>query len=150
MSNELATPKLVACPSDSERTAHTNFNWYTGFSKGNVSYGFGADLDEGLPSMVMTLDRNAGPCASGAAPTSLTIYKNFVMMGTNAPTIANNNIGWSETQLHMKAGNVLLADGSVQQPSFTRLSETLKNSGDTSHAAENGIPIGANRAWFPN
>jgi prepilin-type N-terminal cleavage/methylation domain-containing protein len=151
MSNELATPKLLVCPSDSERQEQKTFVWNTSFSTNCLSYAVGIDLDEGIPSMIMTMDRNAGPCTGGNPPLSGAIYKKFSILGINPPTGANPNIGWSETQLHMKAGNLLLCDGSVQQPSFTRLAEYVRNSGDISpHAAENGIVGGINRVWFPN
>lgn len=150
MSNELARTKLLVCPADSEKASHTNFTWYTGFTKANLSYGFGVDMDLGLPSLIMSLDRNAGPCVAGAPPYSATIYKNFAVIGTNAPSSPANNVGWSATQMHMQQGNALLSDGSVQMAPFERLAELAKKSGDLAHSPENGIIMGANRAFFPN
>jgi prepilin-type N-terminal cleavage/methylation domain-containing protein len=150
MSNELVTPKILACPADSEKAAQTNFTWYAGFTKANLSYGFGIDIDKSLPSMIMSLDRNAGPCVAGSPPTSSSIYRNFVVLGTNAPSVSGNNVGWSEYQSHMKEGNALLCDGSVQMAPYERLAELTKKSGDVMRPVENGIVGGANRAYFPN
>jgi prepilin-type processing-associated H-X9-DG protein len=69
-------------------------------------------------------------------------------MGTN---FAANVVTpcWTDSKMHQKNGNVLLADGSVQQLSSPKLREQLRNSGDTTTAsADQGNNL-ANRLMFP-
>jgi prepilin-type N-terminal cleavage/methylation domain-containing protein len=142
MSNELSTPKIVVCPSDSGRNPATNFTTQfrssTGASGVNtgatnfISYFVGGDAIDTLPQTILTGDGNIGVLNGGAAP-------------VNALTGAGNGNGggigtaksaafmvtataaeWTSGQLHLNAGNIGLADGSVQQVSDGGLLSALQ------------------------
>ncbi|NGO39189.1 type II secretion system protein [Limisphaera ngatamarikiensis] len=144
LSNELSTPKVVVCPSD-ERNARTNFlvppapmaDFRDNMA---VSFFIGQDADETMPSMFLSGDRNIyGPQTQ---PTSNNGYGNSpqppqppspgarVALTTNAATL--NNVGWTD-KMHQRQGNILLADGSVQQWSTSRLREAARQTGDVSN-----------------
>jgi prepilin-type N-terminal cleavage/methylation domain-containing protein/prepilin-type processing-associated H-X9-DG protein len=145
MSNELSTPKILACPSD-ERNAHTNFaiqfanlSQAAGayFNNFEVSYFLGIDASDNNPQMALAGDRN--------------IYGTGPGLTTLPPTFPGNGYGYAQTiaqaegtnflanvvtpcwtdKMHQKNGNVLLADGSVQQLSSSKLRDQFRNSGDT-------------------
>ena len=68
-------------------------------------------------------------------------FLEFVAMGTNFLATATAPC-WTD-KMHQKQGNVLLADGSVQQLSSSRLRDQLRNTGDTT------TTTGVNTLMFP-
>ena len=156
MSNELGTPKIVVCPSDGDRAAKDNFGAAFGANVvgGNisVSYFVGKEADESNPQMILAGDRNVGvkPAAgwtgvaspgglTGFSPNAANYVGSYQALTNQAWTPAENlNFQWTD-KLHQAAGNITLADGSVQQPSSSKLRQTLKSAGD---------PNG-NLAYFP-
>jgi prepilin-type processing-associated H-X9-DG protein len=144
LSNELSTPKVVVCPSD-ERNARTNFlvppAAMADFRDNTaVSFFIGQDADETMPSMFLSGDRNIyGPQTQPAANNG---YGNSpatpagarVALTTNVATL--NNVGWTD-KMHQRQGNVLLADGSVQQWSTSKLREAARQTGDVSTPQQN-------------
>jgi hypothetical protein len=138
MSNELNTPKVLYCPSEeSGRTAATTFapSAATGQPYNNdmnVSYFVGVDAQDTYPQMVLTGDHNIGsgsPPTANYQPSATGNTTPFVFMGTNFPTATAALPGWTDA-LHSRAGNVGIADGSVQQVTRSRLQDQFKNSGD--------------------
>jgi len=170
MSNELSTPKVLVCPSD-DTIAHTNFlmqvNVYSQVAyagqftlcNANVSYFVGRDAVENNPQMLLAGDRNIygsstlttyGTAQStqnggyGDSPdhgSSPTLTGGLFAMGTNFLATATAPC-WTD-KMHQKQGNVLLADGSVQQLSSSRLRDQLRNTGDTT------TTTGVNTLMFP-
>jgi prepilin-type N-terminal cleavage/methylation domain-containing protein/prepilin-type processing-associated H-X9-DG protein len=162
MSNELSTPKILNCPSDSESSIHTNFLMIAGgqavapFTPGTqytlnnvaVSYFVGVDATESNPQMLLAGDRNiygnatttaydANAAAKNNGYGNSTIHQGVsgspgivYGMGTNWAAAATAPC-WTD-KVHQKQGNILLADGSVQQVSSSRLRDQLRNTGDTS------------------
>jgi prepilin-type N-terminal cleavage/methylation domain-containing protein len=110
VSNELSTPKVVLCPADYSRTiAATNFTF---FNNSNVSYFVGLDTIKTDPQGIFSGDNNI---------TNGTRIKNGILeLTTNRPA------GWTD-DTHHKVGNLLLADGSVQQVSSTGLRTAIVN-----------------------
>jgi len=173
MSNELNTPKILACPSEWE-TTRTPLQPATSFgdSVGNTlgfykdlcaSYFIGVDAQDIYPQMMLAGDHNLGAAAaaggvpitefssataSAAAGTGTGAYQT---LGTNATTTL---VGYMDNQ-HGKQGNVLMADGSVQGFSSSQFRQALANTGDSSHAAGTGagagnsFGAGYNRLQFP-
>lgn len=147
LSNELNTPKVLVCPSDS-RTAASSFAHttppagQTAFGYTNVSYFIGLDALDTYPQMFLAGDRNIGTLAG----TTVTPYTGLRVLGTNLPNGSVAGAGaWSDAQ-HQKSGNVGLADGSVQGFTVSKLRDGLRNSGDpTSTSAATG-----NRLLFTN
>ena len=123
ISNELSTPKIVSCPADPERRVAPNFN---SFDNTNLSYFIGFPADEN-PRSIMAGDRNLTTNGVAVGPGLLHI-------GTN------QNAGFSK-KIHNNAGNVLLADGSVQQVTSGRFQETVVNAAMASTNAINPLLI---------
>ncbi len=136
ISNELSTPKIVVCPSDSDRTTSTNFG---GIMKNannkNISYFVGLDASEENPQTVLGGDRNVTRNVDITTPAakedlsreSKTVVKlTWVADMIKDPNNKANKIGFS-TKIHQQAGNILLGDGSVQQVTSAKLREQLRD-----------------------
>jgi len=113
MSNELATPKCVLCPRDTNRDNATNFT--TDFNNSRISYFVGVDADENYPQKFLSGDANFE--IGGAA-----VKSGLLEFSTNAP------IGWTAAR-HQFAGNISLSDGSVQSLYNTNLASQLQQTG---------------------
>jgi prepilin-type N-terminal cleavage/methylation domain-containing protein len=112
MSNELNTPRILFCPNDddpAQREANQfAVTWdyappgpavqFSGNS--NTSYFVGVDATDLKPSMPLAGDRNI-------TLSNLALRAGLHSLPTNAPT------GWSD-KMHVRQGNILLSDGSVQ------------------------------------
>ena len=97
MSNELVTPKILVCPSDTNRTKADDF---AHLSNANLSYFVALDADESKAQRLLSGDRNI---------TGGTLSNGFLRVLT-----PQTDAGWT-TALHNNAGNIGLSDGSVQQ-----------------------------------
>jgi len=169
MSNELSTPKVVYCPSDSYlATPATAFLYNSAGSSGGtvfntctvptatapagaltasggVSYFINGDAVESDPQMIICGDRNLG---SGASAT-LNTAANYAYIATAAnpskssqaatlaqqtmtPSVATaastTQMSWTQNEMHQKTGNLLIADGSVQQTTVSGLHTAMQNS----------------------
>jgi prepilin-type N-terminal cleavage/methylation domain-containing protein len=160
MSNELSTPKIVACPSDA-RVANPATNFVTQFWVGPInpapvgygnattyqpytSYFVGGDAIDTEPQTILSGDRNIG--AGGTPTTMLTGAGNGTAAGGGYQTAASTAFttgaatqlaGWTQGDLHLGAGNIGLADGSAQQVSVNGLREALASA--TNNAATPGL-----------
>ena len=141
MSNELSTPRVVLCPSDSNpaRTQATNWTQVVfGLGKipnvfpaaaGNkaMSYLIGLDAQDTMPSTILAADRNI----TNDMPTKVIFpIQNrgiYAKLWTNHSY--KSGAGYTK-DTHQNAGNLVLGDGSVQQATSAKLKEQLKNSGD--------------------
>jgi len=102
LSNELATPKVLLCPTDTRKLA-INF---ASLTDANVSYFAGLDADETRPSSLLAGDRNLTINGVDAKGGIVEIH----------PT---DQLGWSKA-MHRYSGNVVVGDGSVQSLSDSR------------------------------
>ena len=167
MSNELSTPKILYCPSESESSYRQAATSFAGANVGtanaipftndlNVSYFIGVDSQETYPQMLLTGDHNLGGNANPptvaylAAPSTGTP---FVYLGTNFTV--NMGPAYLDT-MHSKQGNAGLADGSVQGFTRSRLQDALRGSGDMGRAAGTFVQaagvtagVGCNRIQLP-
>jgi prepilin-type N-terminal cleavage/methylation domain-containing protein len=134
LSNELNTPKIVICPSDSGRLEATTFaetakvvDKQSVFFKGNinVSYFIGFDADEGRPQTLLSGDRNV---TNNVGQTRDNISKAAILKIAAKTQDAKGGASWTG-DTHQNNGNVVLGDGSVQQMSSQRLRDTLRNAG---------------------
>jgi prepilin-type processing-associated H-X9-DG protein len=112
MSNELSTPKILFCPAETDRNRFIATNW--NINNSNISYFVGIDAKESSPGMILGGDHNL---INGA-----TIKNGILELTTNQPA------GWT-AEMHNKVGNILLADGSVQQVDVPGLRKLIENSG---------------------
>ncbi len=140
-SNELSSPKVVYCPSESAPASRIQAGVFgptsgstIGFlSDNNVSYAVGVDAIDTSPQMILLADHNIGNLGAanpvGSTPvTHLAIPPAGYYLGTNWN--ANQGPGWTSAN-HNAAGNIGLADGSVQQVTTSGLKQALSNTGDT-------------------
>ena len=115
ISNELSTPKILACPSDTRKPAPD----FSALSNANISYFLGVDAKESAPQVLLAGDRN--------------LITNGVPAGGGLLEFTTNlTVGWT-AQMHNNAGNVLFADGHADSMSNTRLQEQLPYSGVASN-----------------
>lgn len=163
MSNELNTPKILLCPSETaqssgsiaaiDTTPAIVFGPTAGTTKGftsdlNTSYFVGVDAVETSPQMFLAGDHNLGVGANQATKTG-----SFNSAGTNSAW-ASTAIGWQNNN-HSKQGNVCLVDGSVQSLDTAQFRLALNKTGDTSRFAGNfanapgSVGVGVNRLQFP-
>jgi prepilin-type processing-associated H-X9-DG protein len=123
--NELATPKILACPSDTKRPASefsTNPErglFHANFRNSAISYFLGHPLSQ-TPKGILAGDRNmrvSEPIVScsvfGNSPTNIRIR----------PTV-DTAVAWTNG-LHMNVGNFLYLDGQVDQLSNIGLQKVL-------------------------
>jgi hypothetical protein len=126
MSNELATPKVLYCPSDEEHACATQFD--ATFSVSNISYFVGIDATEYNPQMILSGDDH--------------LQLNGIPVKSGLSTFAtNSDLGWTSSRhvpvkehFWMPApnehnGNIGLADGSAQQLTSAGLQHALQQTG---------------------
>ncbi len=118
MSNELVSPKVLVCNSDGAKSKASDFlnNNTTSFGKGandntTLSYFAGIDADESKPQTVLSGDRNI---------TGSLNWTETVVTGNNP------DADWDAT-IHVRAGNIGLGDGSVQQLNGQSLKKQIAN-----------------------
>jgi prepilin-type processing-associated H-X9-DG protein len=113
MSNELSTPKILLCPQDARRVWATNFS--AGFGNSNISYFVGLNAVETDPHTI--LDGDDDLIVSGAP------------VGSGILKLATNTLVKWTNDRHQEAGNLGMADGSVQQVATNGLPEALQQTG---------------------
>jgi len=115
-SNELSSPKILACPGDPNRSK--GVDWQTNFVSGvNLSYWIARDGDETRPQKFLAGDRNLvmGNAAIPATDAVLTF------------TTANANTANWTSEIHNKAGNYLLSDGSATQAAVPAIINQMRS-----------------------
>jgi prepilin-type N-terminal cleavage/methylation domain-containing protein len=131
MSNELSTPKLLLCTSDNGHTTAAT-NWLQFYSPPGgqyLSYFVCGDAADTYPQMVLDGDRNINSSAAVGTPaTSLSMTNNgFSITTANGDTAVAAPWAWTANDMHLKVGNIGLADGSVQQTTCSGLWNALVN-----------------------
>jgi competence protein ComGC len=107
MSNELPSTEVLVCPADVRKRA---LDFRAVLANEHVSYFVDVDATPSSPSMFLTGDRNL--------TNGLEVMDHLLLLDTN------HGAGWTH-RIHVRQGNIGLADGSVQQFSNTRLREGL-------------------------
>jgi hypothetical protein len=130
--NEINSPKILACPSDGNRTK--NSGWYavgTGVDfdyKKHMSYFFGTNADETKPQTILSGDQNVTGGGTGVA-----------RKWTN-PDV--NNIDASfDTLCHVTAGNLGLGDGSSVQVNPQALKKQISSALQSGSASAAGPEV---------
>jgi prepilin-type N-terminal cleavage/methylation domain-containing protein len=158
MSNELSTPKVIYCPSDSfHSAAATNFNAVdvTGnalgaaqTAVGKISYFVNGDAAESDPQGIMSGDLNIGTAGTTSASAPSTYAFTQASAGATptltqayqiTPAAWNGAAYWAWTQndFHQKSGNLCLADGSVQAATISGLHTYMINSTNSNQGSYN-------------
>jgi prepilin-type N-terminal cleavage/methylation domain-containing protein len=144
MSNELVTPKILACPADISRTALSTETGATAtgpllsaatgwaaFGNRNLSYFVEGNAYDKYPKMILIGDRNIGTTTSWSSPAAtMNMYNNgyaekAVTGIAPQPKLYNFPWEWTDLDIHQGAGNLGLTDGSVQQASLGGLHQAL-------------------------
>ncbi len=146
--NDLSSPRILVCPTDTDRFPATDFltdtnsPTYSGSfahpSKRNLalSYFYAAGPDEASPRRLLLGDRNLtrDPKRSDQSPGT------NVLTGTQRLGSTTNEVKdlrWASS-VHDRGGNMAFMDGSAQQLTSGKLREAVMNTGDTT-----------NRIWLP-
>lgn len=128
-SNELSSPKVLACSSDggaSKETRWENLNGpTTGTGGSDISYFLGLKADENRPQSILAGDRNIGTAPNGG------------YIDKNGLTINSTNYTWDST-IHANAGNLGLSDGSATQASPNDLARQIQADLNTATATTAG------------
>jgi prepilin-type N-terminal cleavage/methylation domain-containing protein len=154
MSNELSTPKVLHCPSDTSATssptdngnsanatgpiAAAATNW-SGFGPQGLSYFVCGDASDKHPKMILIGDRNIGNTIGGASSDT----KDYGALPADKMNMVNagfcNATGvlgatykpvpwaWTDPDLHMDSGNLGLADGSATQSTLKGLMNAISD-----------------------
>jgi hypothetical protein len=145
MSNELSTPKVLLCPSDTARAAGTNFITGTSatdttkFNNGQISYFACGDAADAYPQMIIAGDRNIGTintlgtassgsvsgtggAASGTAVTAQTLAQGLALSSS-----LTSYYSWTSGDMHLKTGNLGLTDGSVASDTVSAQQSQFNN-----------------------
>ena len=119
VSNELASTKLLLCPSDVRRIAATNF---ATLALTNISYAMCNEADEKRPRVTLSVDRNLTGFDFTGLPDNINC---FVLTSANTGA---RTAKWRQGMCHgANSGVVAISDGSVQQWNDSRLVQTLVN-----------------------
>lgn len=124
LSNELATPKVLCCPS--EKLHGASKNWaepHAGdFCMKSVSYLLGVDTVEAAPKMLLSGDGLLSPEDDEYVYYYATLIPQYLEVW--------DHVYWNRKYGHKGFGNVTLGDGSAHRLSTPRLKEFLSHTGD--------------------
>jgi prepilin-type N-terminal cleavage/methylation domain-containing protein len=110
--NELSTPKILVCPSDTERTAGDK--WSTLDGDRHISFFLGYDAQESKSQTVLAGDRNV---YGGGGGNDLT---------WNTAVGSSVDATWDDT-MHVRQGYVVLSDASVHHTTTGQLKEQVSS-----------------------
>jgi prepilin-type processing-associated H-X9-DG protein len=113
ISNELANPKILACPEDPGRKRTNQFG---GVTRNSLSYFVAVDVSPTNGNRILTGDRNI--CVAGKLTNGL------------ISIVAPGTVSWTPL-MHKGNGNVALADGSAHQITTSGLQQLLRCSAVT-------------------
>ncbi len=153
LSNELSTPKILLCPSDSKKKPAASWRAMlasngTPVSSPNksVSYYVGLTASEEQPQSILSGDRNltngvgSNPAIfNGDTGTTTQGRKIIINAPTGSPVRTINTTAGFTGSIHQNAGNFLLGDGSVQQVSSGRAREQLRDAGTATDSTQEFI-----------
>jgi prepilin-type N-terminal cleavage/methylation domain-containing protein/prepilin-type processing-associated H-X9-DG protein len=152
LSNELSTPKIILCPSDSKKKPASSWRSMLG-SNGSagpnqsVSYFVGITASEEQPQTILAGDRNLTNDL-GSTPALFngdtgTTTKGILVTilapaGTGVAKSASTHAGFTGG-IHQNSGNFLLGDGSVQQVTSGRAKEQIRDAGAATDSKQDFI-----------
>lgn len=119
LSNELSTPKMLACPSDRLVSVKSSWGSYASNSVVSVSYFAGLCASEKAPRAILLGDRNlTGLSDMSECQNASALYAGGI----------STNSSW-DPDVHHRAGNVTFVDGSVlhlKTPQLRMAAETAR------------------------
>jgi len=130
MSNEVVTPKLLNCPSDTRRAAET----WAALRETNVSYFLGIESKEDRPGSPLIGDRNLG----GGRPRRDCPVALVTSIADEYTATYIPRAHWTNT-IHHFVGNVSIGDASAHLVSRKQMQQIFWTSGDDATAFNNHI-----------
>ena len=136
VTNEINTPKVLVCPSDSSKKVATTWTGVNGFVGDNthVSYFVGYEAKEALPQTMLAGDRNIAGGDNGQACGMFT--------GAQASSLTIT-ASWDNT-IHVNAGDIGLSDGSAIQLTTAGLQKQASASDQDNGNNHPRLPIDPN------
>ncbi len=128
MKNELQTPKIVVCPSDTRAPATA----WTNLADANVSYFVGVDSREDKTGMLLTGDRNI----EGGKPNQSCPVAGITGVAIQFGKAEIPKIRW-DSSIHRRVGNVSIGDSSAHQVNTRATQDILLASDDEKGSAFN-------------
>ncbi|MEY4918780.1 MAG: hypothetical protein RL616_2693 [Verrucomicrobiota bacterium] len=126
MSNELSTPKILYCPSDSaRRQAATDFD---DGMKTRISYFIGADATDTNPAAFLSGDDNLTINGVHPKPGLMNVSANAALGWDDTRHNDTTRQSWF-TKTRAGGGNIGLTDGSVQSVNQPGLTNLLRQTG---------------------
>ena len=124
-SNELSTPKILVCPSHREKTPVDDWALLSGAV--NISFFFGKDANETKPLTILAGDSNI-----------YSVTGDGLDIAWNEAAGSSIDATWEAT-VHVRKGEICLADGSVQQTTTPQLQELISTALTSSGGSTNVI-----------
>jgi prepilin-type N-terminal cleavage/methylation domain-containing protein len=143
---ELGSPKVLGCPSDASNAqggvtrngaapsasgfrfnaGDSQANWFPGGAQDNarLSYGFSPTTDDAQPYGLLSFDRNINVNGALVSAPAINQYLNPANAGGYSDHNQNGAPTWTGN-IHNIAGNICLADGSVQQTVNSTLNRAM-------------------------
>ena len=112
LAGALVTPKPLACPADLQRWPATNFNR---FNNANLSFVIGLKADPNIPNSILSADRTLPACYSGLPPNPTILHLPDLDPSGPPPYLGQAPYWQLPNQLHGRNGNILFADGHVEE-----------------------------------
>ncbi len=126
-SNEFGNPRILICPSDINKTPA--YDWgndstrgFGGLKDKALSYFFASEARDALPNHHLAGDRNIN--GREGASCGVVDLRGVI-------TMISPEVGEWDNNIHQRAGNIAVVDGSVRQLNFVQLTIFLQNAGDT-------------------
>jgi prepilin-type N-terminal cleavage/methylation domain-containing protein len=130
LSNEITTPKIVACPSDTRQPASS----LGSLVDTNVSYFLGIESKEDRPGSPLVGDRNL----EGGRPKRDCPVAKVTKIADEFTATYIPRARWTNT-LHRYVGNVSIGDASAHMVTTKQMQEIFWHSGDDATAFNNHI-----------
>jgi len=115
ISNELATPTILVCPSDNQRTAFSTWGVANGVrldGARHISFFVGYDAQESRPQTILAGDRNVYGGGGGND------------LSWNTAVGSSIDAAWDDT-MHVRQGHIILSDGSAHHTTTAQLREHI-------------------------
>ena len=127
VTNDLSTPKILACPSDPAKLVVSDF---TVLNNANISYFVAYEGDETKPQSMLAGDRNvSGPYNNIGCGV---LNTRWTTLGLGATTIATEITPTSTftAEIHNTVGNIGISDGSALMLSISQMRAQARDSDD--------------------
>ncbi len=124
--NELSTPKLLYCRSDSEHAAAVIFG--QSFGSTNISYFVSANASALRPNSILCGDDNLQLFNSPVGPGLVTLPNGSLISWTASRHLSDKAHFWTSDQ-HRFIGNIAFADGSARHCDTIDLQQALQQTG---------------------